>query len=49
MKYERNTLLARLGWERAIPFHHFLVLGAYVFFAARRFLVFLYVCYGLRF
>jgi len=34
MKYERNTLLARLGWERAIPFHHFLVLGAYVFFAA---------------
>ena len=33
MKYERNTLLARLGWERAIPFHHFLVLGAYVFFA----------------
>jgi len=33
MKYERNTLLARLGWERAIPFHHLLVLGAYVFFA----------------
>ena len=34
VKYERNTLLARLGWERAIPFHHFLVLSAYVFFAA---------------
>ena len=34
MKYERNTLLARLGWEHAIPFHHLLILGAYVFFAA---------------
>jgi len=34
MKYERNTLLARLGWERAIPFHHILVFGAYVFLAA---------------
>ncbi|MGA7192754.1 MAG: UbiA family prenyltransferase [Anaerolineales bacterium] len=34
MKYERNTLLARLGWERAIPFHHFLILSAYFFFAA---------------
>ncbi len=34
VKYGRNTLLARLGWERAIPFHHFLVLSAYVFFAA---------------
>ncbi|HUI90223.1 MAG TPA: UbiA family prenyltransferase [Anaerolineales bacterium] len=34
MKYERRTLLARLEWERAIPFHHFLVLGAYVFFGA---------------
>ena len=34
MKYERNTLLARLGWERAISFHRFLVLGAYVLFAA---------------
>ena len=34
IKYERNTLLARLGWERAIPFHHLLVIGAYVLFAA---------------
>ena len=34
IKYERGTLLALLGWERAIPFHHLLVLGAYVFFAA---------------
>lgn len=34
MKYERNSLLTGLGWERAIPFHHFLILGAYVFFAS---------------
>jgi 1,4-dihydroxy-2-naphthoate octaprenyltransferase len=34
LKYERRTLLARLGWERAIPLHHVLVLGAYVLFAA---------------
>ncbi len=34
IKYERNTLLARLGWEHAIPFHHLLILGAYVLFAA---------------
>ena len=34
MKYERDTLLANLGWERAIPLHHFLVLSAYIFFAA---------------
>ena len=37
LKYERRTLLARLGWDRAIPFHHFLVLGAYVLFAAAPF------------
>ena len=35
MKYERNTLLARLGWERVIPFHHLLVLGAYVLLCVR--------------
>ncbi|HUH97612.1 MAG TPA: hypothetical protein VLZ89_09660, partial [Anaerolineales bacterium] len=34
LKYERTTLLARLGWQRAIPFHHLLLLGAYVCFAA---------------
>jgi len=31
MKYERYTLLARLGWERAIPLHNFLVLAPFVF------------------
>jgi 1,4-dihydroxy-2-naphthoate octaprenyltransferase len=33
LKYERRTLLARLGWERAIPLHHGLVLAAYILFA----------------
>jgi 1,4-dihydroxy-2-naphthoate octaprenyltransferase len=30
MKYERYTLLARLGWERAVPLHHFLMMISYV-------------------
>ncbi len=33
LKYERRTLLTRLGWERATPLHHGLVLAAYVLFA----------------
>lgn len=33
LKYERRTLLTRLGWERAVPLHHGLVLAAYVLFA----------------
>lgn len=33
LKYERRTLLARIGWERAVPLHHGLVLAAYVLFA----------------
>jgi len=33
-KYERGTLLRRIGWERAIPLHHILVLTAYLLFAA---------------
>ncbi len=32
-KYERGTLLRRLTWERAIPFHHSLVAFAYLMFA----------------
>jgi 1,4-dihydroxy-2-naphthoate octaprenyltransferase len=32
-KYNRSTLLTRLGWERAVPLHHFFVLLAYLFFA----------------
>jgi 1,4-dihydroxy-2-naphthoate octaprenyltransferase len=31
-KYERNTFLTRLGWERAVPVHHLFVLLAYLFF-----------------
>lgn len=34
LKYARNTLLTRLGWERAIPLHHACVLAAYVLFAS---------------
>ena len=33
-KYERSTLLTRLGWERAVPLHHLFVLLAYLFFLA---------------
>ena len=32
-KYERGTLLRRLTWERAIPFHHSLIVFAYLMFA----------------
>ena len=31
-KYNRNTLLTRLGWERVVPLHHLFILLAYVFF-----------------
>ncbi len=31
-KYERNTLLTRLGWERVVPLHHLFILLAYLFF-----------------
>ena len=33
-KYERVTLLTRLGWERVVPLHHLFVLLAYLFFLA---------------
>ena len=33
-KYERGTLLLRIGWERAIPLHHILLLAAYLLFAS---------------
>jgi len=33
-KYERGTLLIRIGWQRAVPLHHILVLTAYLLFAA---------------
>ncbi len=31
-KYERNTLLTSLGWERVVPLHHLFVGLAYFFF-----------------
>lgn len=33
-KYDRRTLLRSLGWERAVPLHHILVLAAYLILAA---------------
>jgi len=32
-KYDRRTLLRSMGWERAVPLHHGLVLGAYLLLA----------------
>jgi len=34
LKYERVTLLTRLGWQRAVPLHHGLVLAAFALLAA---------------
>ena len=39
-KYDRGTLLRRLTWERAIPFHHSLIVFAYLMFALVPFLGF---------
>ena len=39
-KFGRHTLLTRLTWQRAIPIHHFLILAAYLLFAATPFLGF---------
>ncbi|GAB4503416.1 MAG: hypothetical protein Fur0043_04080 [Anaerolineales bacterium] len=33
-KYDRRTLVRRMGWERAVPLHHGLLLGAYLLLAA---------------
>lgn len=33
-KYERISLLTRLGWERVLPLHHVFILFAYVLFLA---------------
>jgi len=32
-KYDRRTLLRSMGWERAVPLHHGLILGAYALLA----------------
>ncbi len=29
LKYERSTLLVRIGWERAVPLHHGLIIAGY--------------------
>ena len=46
MKYERNTLLARLGWERAFRFIISLCWAHMSSLRPRRFSVFRCVCYG---
>lgn len=39
-KYERGTLLRYLTWERAVPFHHSLIIFAYLMFVLVPFLGF---------
>jgi 1,4-dihydroxy-2-naphthoate octaprenyltransferase len=36
-KYDRRTFLRSLGWQRAVPLHHILVLAAYVLLASAPF------------
>lgn len=38
LKYERHSLLAGLGWQRAIPLHNALFFAAYLFLAVSPFL-----------
>jgi 1,4-dihydroxy-2-naphthoate octaprenyltransferase len=33
-KFDRRTLLRNMGWERAVPFHHGLIFGAYLLLLA---------------
>ncbi|MFL7871122.1 MAG: UbiA family prenyltransferase, partial [Anaerolineales bacterium] len=33
-KYDRRTLLRSMGWQRAVPLHHGLILGAYMLLAS---------------
>jgi 1,4-dihydroxy-2-naphthoate octaprenyltransferase len=40
LKYERRTLLVHIGWERAVPLHHGLILAGYALFALAPFLGF---------
>jgi 1,4-dihydroxy-2-naphthoate octaprenyltransferase len=37
-KLGRHTLLTRITWQRAVPVHHFMVLAAFLLFAAAPFL-----------
>ena len=36
-KFDRRTLLRSIGWERAIPLHHGLILGAYALLGSAQF------------
>jgi 1,4-dihydroxy-2-naphthoate octaprenyltransferase len=36
-KYDRRTLLRSMGWQRAVPLHHGLILGAYALLASALF------------
>ena len=36
-KYDRRTLLRSIGWQRAVPLHHGLILGAYLLLASSLF------------
>ena len=36
-KYDRRTLLRTMGWQRAVPLHHGLILGAYALLAGALF------------
>ncbi len=42
LKYGRRTLLMQIGWERAVPLHHGLVIAGYVLFACAPLLGFSY-------
>jgi 1,4-dihydroxy-2-naphthoate octaprenyltransferase len=39
-KYQRRTMLRQLSWERTVPFHHSLIVAAYVLFLASSILSF---------
>ena len=39
-KYQRRTMLRQLSWERTVPFHHSLIIAAYVLFLASSILSF---------
>ncbi len=42
LKYERRTLLMHIGWERAVPLHHGLIIAGYVLLACAPLLGFSY-------
>lgn len=42
LKYARHTLLMHIGWERAVPLHHGLIIAGYALFACAPLLGFSY-------